>query len=112
MFQVPSYIQGLRTLADNTIRLTVDCQELSPEECAQIFMLKGKQGWFVFKENEIKAEDIPDTNVEFKGDKTPSQRLRNCLYVYWKEQTSQTEDFNTFYTKWIEKKLEEIKNYL
>lgn len=113
MFQVPAQIQKMGSLADRTIRLTVDCQELQPDEAKELHSLIQNPGWFLFKKNEIKAEDVPDTDApEFRNDKTPSERLRNTLYVYWKECTSQKPDFDTFYRQWMEKKIEEIKEKL
>ena len=113
LFQVPSTVNKITTLADSTIRLVVDCQETSPEEMAKLFALKGRFGWFLFKEDEVVFEDLPTEKApEFKGDKTPSQRLRATLYVYWKECTNQKPDFNTFYDQWMNKKIEEIKQEL
>lgn len=113
MFQVPSVIQSLRSLADGTWRITIDCQEMPPEQELEVLKLKKKQGWFVFKENEIKEEDIPKEKApEFKNDKTPSQRLRAVLYIYWKESTNQGKPFNIFYDEWMEKKITEIKEHL
>lgn len=101
MFQVQSTISKLTTLSDNTVRLTVDCQELSPEEATKVFELKGTIGWFVFSPNTIEEKDIPDTQAEFKGDKTPSQRLRNVLWVIWNNNGNK-EDFIQFYNKKVE----------
>jgi len=112
MFQVQSTISKLTTLSDNTVRLTVDCQELSPEEATKVFELKGTIGWFLFKANQIEEKDIPDIPAEFKGDKTPSQRLRNTLYKFWELNTNKSKTFDTFYKEWTEKKITEIKELL
>lgn len=113
IFQVSSVIQKLNTLVDRTVRLTIDCQELTPEQAQRLHALIQKQGWFLFKENPFEIEEIPKENApEFGNDKTPSERLRNTLYVYWKECTQQRPDFDTFYRQWMEKKIEEIKEKL
>tara|TARA_R100001530_G_scaffold133552_1_gene107062 strand:- start:514 stop:867 length:354 start_codon:yes stop_codon:yes gene_type:complete len=113
MFQTPSTINSLRTLADSTVRLQIDCQELPPDQMTELFKLRQKLGWFLFKENEIEQSDIPDEpSPEFKGDKTPSQRLRNTLYVYWEQNTNKKKTFDTFYKEWIDKKIETIKENL
>jgi hypothetical protein len=86
---------------------------LLPEQAALLFQLKGKLGWFLFSESEIKEKDIPkEAAPEFKSDKTPSQRLRSTLYVYWKQNTNQVKTFDTFYKEWMEKKITEIKETL
>lgn len=112
MFQVASIIQNLRTLADGTWRLQIDCQELTPEQATELMKLHKKVGWLLFKENHITPDDVPDTDVEFKSDKKPSQRLRNALYVFWAEHTNKQTPFQQFYETWIDKKIEEIKDHL
>ena len=112
-FQVSSVIESVATRVDNTIKIVVSTQELSPEQSTSLFALKGKQGWLLFSENEIKEMDIPDVNApEFKADKSPSQRLRNTLYVYWESNTDKSKPFEGWYRDWIEKKIGEIKDYL
>lgn len=113
MFQAPSQISKIGTLADNTIRITVDCQELSPEQMAEVFKLKNDGlGWFLFKNVPITETDIPDSKPEFKNDKTPSQRLRACLYKFWELNTDRKINFDDFWKKWVNKKCEEIKELL
>ena len=79
IFQAPSQISKITTLSDNTIRVTVDLQEVSPEEMAEVFKLKKGIGWFLFKDCPIVESDIPESQPEFDNEKSPSQRLRNCL---------------------------------
>jgi hypothetical protein len=113
MFQTPSTIQKISTLADQTIRLTVDCQELPAEEMTELFKLRNTLGWFLFKENPIVKEDVPEeTAPEFKEDKSPSKQLRDHLFVYWKNNTNMSIEFDTFWKKWVAKKCQEIKDLL
>lgn len=116
LFQVPAVVSGIKTLrGDKTIRLQIDTAlELQPEEVALLWSLYEKQGHFLFKEAEIKEEDtlsVPDTAPEFKNDKTPSQRLRNVIYVFW-EQNGATGSFDDFYKKQINKLIDKIKGEL
>ena len=113
MFQVPSQIESIATRVDGSIKLVIGTQELPPEQAAEVFNLKGKQGWFVFSENTISEQEVPDEQApEFSTDKTPSQRLRSNLYVYWEKNTKKTKSFNTFYNEWVEKKIKEIQEQL
>lgn len=115
--QTPAYINSIRSLADKTLRLTVDCQELPPEQSSLLFSLLQKYGYFLFKETEFNEEDllnIPEIQTEFRNDKSPSQRLRNILYRVWEAKfKSQFTDFETFY-KWEMNKIGEhfINAYL
>ena len=110
---LPATIEKVSTRVDNTISIGISTQELEPEAAAALFSLKGKTGWMLFSESEMKESDIPKESApEFKTDKSPSQRLRAVLYVYWKENTNQKKPFDNFYKEWTNKKIEEIKDLL
>ena len=113
LFQASATIQNIRTLADKTLRLQVDFQELSPEEMQQVFSLYQKLGWFLFKENSITMAEVPDGPApEFKEDESPSKKLRNLLWVYWDKVLNKKGSFEIFYQSWYRKKGEEIKELL
>ena len=103
MFQVQSYVNKITTMGNHSLRLQVDLEkELSPEENAKVFALYNKLGWFVFKEAEIKEEDLvdlPEELTEFKDQKTSSQILRNRLFVYYKDKFGKDEGFEDWRKK-------------
>ena len=106
LFQTSAQIQKIMTLVDGGVKLDCITQELSPQEATILFSLKGKQGWFLFKEAPMKEEDIeiPEIEGEFKKDKTPSERLRSRMFVFFTKHLSRKpEDFNDWYKKQIEK---------
>lgn len=86
IFQVPSTITKITTTMDKCLKLSVETQELSEQENAKVFSLFGKTGWFVFKDQPIKADelDLPEVKVA-KGEKSDAQRLHGVLYVYWQQ---------------------------
>ena|SRR5690606_19939706 len=104
---IGSTISKITTMADRSLRLQVDTQELSSEEMAQIFPLYGKYGYFGFAEHidNVDIKDLPPVVVD-KDEKSPSQRLRGVLYVLW-EQTGKKGTFEVFYRI----KMEEIINH-
>lgn len=111
--QAPATISKVLTMSDKTIRLNIDCQEMPPEEEAKIFELRGKLGWFLFADQLMKVEDVkdlPEIKVE-KGQKTPSERLRSVIFVFW-EQNGAKGDFDSFYRGQIEKIINRIKEEL
>lgn len=116
LFQVPSIIKKFETCVDGGMKLTIITQELPPEQGLALMELKGKAGWFVFKDADISRVDVPEEPTpEFKEDESPSQRLRKVLYVYWKhnrEQKKLASVFDVFYKWWIEGKIEDIKGFL
>ena len=96
IFQAQAQIQSVQTLTDGSIKLSVVTQELRPEDLTQLFRLRGKLGWFLMKETEIKSEEIPTEEITLEGRyKTPSQELRSVLFIYWREKTDQSTDFDT-----------------
>jgi len=100
MFQVPSIVNTIKTLVDGGCKLDITTRELKPSEMTELFQLKNKEGWLLFKENEIKEKDldnIPEAiNDEFDK-KTPSQRFRDRLFVYYKQTHNDTKGFNDWY---------------
>ena len=105
LFQIPTMIQGIQTLVDGGIKLGVITRELSPEEQTKVFELSRKEGWMVFSESDIQESDIPTEPVpSSKEEKSPSQRLRDRMYVYYKETHKDTKGFN----QWHADVLEEI----
>lgn len=106
---------GLRSLSDGGWRITVDTQELSPEKSAELMQFKGCFGKFVFAspESKITEEDIEisDEVLEYKGEKSKSQRLRAALYVMW-QQGRQDKTFEEFYSIQMSKLIEYIKEKL
>jgi hypothetical protein len=115
LFQIPAQITKLETQSDGGIRVVIDTQELSdPEELKQLFMLRKSIGWFSFKSNKITQGEIPDEDamVEEGETKSPSERLRNTLFVYWKENKGGKGDFNAFYKETMEKYIQNVKEKL
>lgn len=107
---IPAYVRGVKTLVDGGRVIDFETPELTPEASTYIFSLHKKNGYLIFMENPVKAEDIdlPESAPEFRTDKTPSQRLRGVLYRLW-EQSSQakTKSFEEFYRE----KMEELINH-
>lgn len=113
-FQVAATVTKITTLTNKVIRVTVDTQELSPLESTMLFGLKDKLGYMLFAERPLKEadlKDIPEKAVEFKGDKTPSQRLRGAMYVWW-EQGGKQGDWDTFYRAKMEDLISQVKEKL
>ena len=112
MLPIPSTISKVSTLADQTVRITVDCQEMSAETLAEIFSHRGGYGFFHFTERpkEIEEKDIPEVNLE-KWEKSPSARLRAVLYRLW-EQVKTDLDFEVWYRSNMDNLIEGIKEKL
>ncbi len=119
-FQTPATIKanGISTKADGTIDVVFNTQEMGAAETAALFSMRAKFGQLAFISQEIALTDtqldeldIPESSPEFKGDKSPSQRLRAVLYVLW-EQDGKRGEFETFYRVRMERIIETIKDKL
>lgn len=100
-------------MADKSLRLQVDTQEVDAETKSVIFDMHDKLGYFFFDEAEIRQIDtskLPEIAAE-EGEKSPSQRLRAVLYVYH-EQQKLKEPFETFYRRTMDKHIQAIKEKL
>ena len=106
---------GVRTMTDRGIRLTFDTQEPSEEQFGEIFGMKGKSGKLIFcSEDTVITEkdlEIPDVTPEFKGEKSPSARLRNSLYVLWSQGKKDIE-FEVYYRSKMDNFISVVKDKL
>lgn len=100
-FQTPAQLASWRELQDKSLSLIFHTgREASSEDIEVVRAARGGEGWLLFAENEFSEKDIPAGDAESEG-KTPSQRLRGRMYVYWKEMNID-EDFEKFYRQQME----------
>jgi len=109
---------------DKSVSMTFITQlEQSTDDFMQIDKILNDSGVLYFKSSgnltieEVKA--LEDTEIEVEG-KTKSQRLRNVLYVFWKQlidskeldDVTPNQTFNEFYSHEMERIIEHYKNKL
>lgn len=92
---------------DNDYTVTVTCVEQADKSNSDGSIDR------TFKCQLFAPEQFDGQEVTTTGEgKTLSQRLRNCLFVYWKEVTDQKVPFDRYYEAFMEKKMAEIKEKL
>lgn len=100
-------ITSLSSKKDGSLGLRVETPELTTEEKVIFFELQG-----INVEMWIKPLDVqPEQVVEIVTDKeilSPSQRLRNLIFVIYKE-TNSIEAFSQYYEKMIDRIMEGLK---
>lgn len=116
LLQTPATISKVTSMRNRTLRCQVDTQEnLSDEEMAKLMANIDKFGWFMFSpDNQIDEKDLldlPSLPKRAEENKSPAQKLHNTLYVYWKQEDSKG-DFETYYRRYMEKRINEIKERL
>lgn len=83
---LPVSLNPLSRRKDKSVKMSFETRELSPEETMALMALEGVEGWMCFSPNQENIdEDIPSEHVEL-GEKSPSQRLRNVLFVWYKQE--------------------------
>ncbi len=101
--QLKATVDGVRTLKDRSLRITITTQELAPDNASKLISLQNSLCDVLINdkgisENEMKMlkdskwglDDIPNS-------KSPSQRLRAVLYRLWEQNNEDYKDSELFY---------------
>lgn len=110
---IPATITKITTMADKSIRLFVDTQELDSETKNRVFEMYDKLGYFFFAEEQIRKIDtskLPEITLD-EGEKSPSQRLRAAIFVFHEQQKIK-EPFEVYYRRVMDKFIGQIKEKL
>lgn len=97
---LPAIIEKISTLKDGSVSLTIYTQELSPQKAAELFTLRGKLATVYLSPSDISSKELSlvDTiEPDLPGGKTPSQRMRNVLWILFKQDAEGYKDFPQYY---------------
>ena len=112
---IPCAIESVSTRRDKTLKVVIGTQELSPSKAAELFnQWTSGVGVMAFKGEAFNYNDEEllksiKIDAEEMGSKTPSQRLRSCLYVLFERNPEGYNDFNSYYSAMIEKFIDMVK---
>lgn len=116
MILIPAILQTFRSLKDKTLKIEFETNELTPEQYAEISRHIQTFGFLAFKKDEFKSEQIQllsDTKVDYDDTtKTPSKRLRDVLFIAWKQSNCGYENFEDYYRYHMENFINHIKSKL
>jgi hypothetical protein len=110
---LPAQINPPRIRKDGSCSISVDTRELTSEEIFTIMSLRNSEGWFSYAPNPDDIE-IPEEHAEL-DEKSVSERLRNVLYVLYKQKVEANEYtglFETFRKERMEQIIEFVKKKL
>lgn len=111
LLKVPVLVTGLNPKADRSWTMKFETRELTGEEVALLADNYQGEGWLIFSPNEkIAAEEIPTEAAE-AGVKSPAQRLRARVYIYWKQHVGKG-DFESYWRTWVSRKIDQIDEQL
>lgn len=113
---LPVSLNPISRRKDRSVKLSYETRELSPEETLTLMSMEGSEGWLLFapQEAEIDLGDVPNDKAEI-GTKTPSERLRSVIFVWYKQSIADLSfvgDFDVFYRTKIESIISGIKTKL
>lgn len=106
-------IKSLRSRVDGSISLTCETPELTSSEKTAFFNIQN-----LVCKTLIQPMNSLESPLEVKGEvesKTCSQRLRNSLFVWWKQESergNEQADFESFYKVKMEKLIDHVKGKL
>ena len=108
---LPAIINPPRIRKDGSASISFDTRELNSEEIFSIMQLRNAEGWLCFAPNENELV-VPEDKAEVEG-KTPSERLRAVLYIWYKQETEAGKYvgiFENFKNERMEKIIQHVKS--
>ena len=116
MIIIGAVLEGFRSLKDKTLTLKFDTNEPTPEQLVEIALSIQKFGYVAFSLDEFKTKEIEflsnlKSTYEDKT-KTHAQRMKNVLYIAWKQNKEGYEDANEYYKFKMEQFINHIKSKL
>lgn len=113
MITLPVQLNPISRRKDKSVKLSLETRELNHGEILTLMSLEGQEMWMCLAPNAEQLE-IPKERAEV-DEKSPSERLRNVLFVYYKQETEAGRYvglFDTFKREKYEKLIEFIKGKL
>jgi hypothetical protein len=105
----PATLSSYRPKADGSMSLTFNTQDLDDTQKMDVISHYQQFGWLGFVDSEDATDlEIPDELPE-NDSKTPSERLRAVMFVYYKNKYGETSGFNAWRAKTIEEIIEKYK---
>lgn len=108
--ETPAVITGIRAKVDGSLGLSVGTPELTPEEKVLFMGLQNLNVKMTIEPLEEKISEKHSVEKSLDG-KSPSERLYNVIYVYYKSLDS-VEDFQLFYKRHMENLIDQYKERL
>jgi hypothetical protein len=116
MIIIPAQLDSLRTLADKTLKVTFETNELNPQDLLGLMENLHQFGYLAFKKEPFKEDEKEmmqelKSDFDFKG-KSSSQRLRAVLWIMWNNDHEGFDSSVKHYEHHMEKIIEHFKSKL
>jgi hypothetical protein len=108
---VPATLEGLSMLKDGGISIRLHTKELTAEEKVDASKFYQQYGWFTFSANDDVELPVKDAPLD-EFAKSPSQRLRNTIFVLYQQSGPMDITFDEFYRRKMEQFISAVKSNL
>jgi hypothetical protein len=96
---IPAYVENITTRKDKSVKITLGTQEISQGSAGEIFSMLNNLvvAYISPKQIDQKEIDQVDKLDPELGGKTPSQRIRNVMFILWTQDNEGHKEFDTYY---------------
>ena len=105
-------VDKITTLKDRSCKITLDTQELKPSLAGELFTLMNSLATVYISPAEVSSREIAQIDSiepEMPG-KSPSKRMRDVLFILWKQDSLGYRLFDDYYRNRMEDFINELKN--
>ena len=116
MIILKAQVDGLTTRKDRTVKVSFVTQELPPKEAGELFGLQNELVSLGIARNALTDEEVELLrNTKFGVDNIPnkksqSKRIRDVLYILWKQNPEGFESAEAYYHSKTEQIIEHLKS--
>ena len=113
---LPVQLNPISRRKDRSVKLSFETRELQPSEILSLMTFEGSEMWLLLasQEAEIDDSEVPEHKPEL-GTKSRSERLRDVIYVWYKQSVANQTfigDFETFLNIKLDSIIEGVKTKL
>jgi hypothetical protein len=108
---IACYVDSIRTRKDKTVSVQMSTQELSPSKAGELFTLLNSLATVYISPSEVTSREMAQVDAvepEMPG-KSPSQRMRNVLFLLWEQDPEGYKVFDMYYQEKMNKYINELK---
>lgn len=108
---LPVQLSPVSRRKDKSVVLKLETREMNHEEILTLMSMEGSEAWMSLAFNQEQLPEAPEENAEIEG-KSPATRLRNVMYILYKQAVEDGKFvgvFQTYYAERMEKVIERLK---
>ena len=113
LFQTPVDVTDVRLTRNRGAIIKLETEEdMDDATIAKLSSYVGNRGWFFLGIERIRPEDVNPPPLPENEGKSPSQRLRACLYVLSEQKGIPPDKRNEYYAQQMERIINRVKEEL